>query len=147
MNLNAVLVAAFIPLLLCSCGAVQLATSDGDRQEDYAFGMALAPVLLITGDWPDTRANNFETSAHYMELIRTRHEGKMTSERSRETLNAMSQTFQLQTIKNTHDTQLSELLGPPDKTMVRSGRRIYVYSFNSPEGLEERWLVKDGVAD
>lgn len=130
---------------LCSCGVYQMITTDpNDEEEGLRAAMdIMAPPLLITGDWSDTRAKNFENTSYYTELIRTRNEGKVTPDRSREILAAMDQVFKYTTVKSMTDEQLAKLIGPPDKTIVRSGQTIDVYQVHSPSGIQERWLVKD----
>jgi len=128
---------------LCSCGVYQAATYDGPSDENYVLMEGvLAPPVMITGVWPDTYAKNFGSASYYTGLIRSRNEGRMTPERARDILNAMDQVFHYVPVHTMSEAQLAELLGAPDKKVVLSGRTMYRYQFNSPEGLQGRWLVR-----
>jgi hypothetical protein len=129
---------------LCSCGVYQVVTADPNSDEDgmRAAMILMAPPLLVTGDWPDTSSKNFKPLSYYAELILTRHGGEMTQQRADDILTAMIRLFSDESFKTMPETKLMAMIGPPDKRMVRDGQRIDVYQFQSPRGLEERWLVR-----
>jgi hypothetical protein len=138
-------VLALLVSSLCSCGVYQVVTADpnDDEQGMRAAMILMAPPLLITGDWPSTTDKNFKPPSYYTDLIRERHDGAMTNKRADEVLAAMDRLFHDKKIKAMPEVKTEEMFGPPDKRTVRSGSKIDVYQFQSPRGLQERWLVRE----
>ena len=127
---------------LCSCGAIQLAANynDEEKEEGNAFMMAIAPVLLITGDYPDTKDKNFKSLGYYADEIKGRDAGEMNRRRANEILAAMDRCFADKSVKKLTRQQVENLFGPADEIKIESDRRIYVYKIGGGQ-FGKRWLV------
>jgi hypothetical protein len=158
-------VLALLASTLCSCGVGQvgyaIANPDDDNANLTAAMDIMIPPLMITGDWPgitdkppslpsinidqlrtQDETKYFKPVRYYAELIRTRREGEMTNKRANEVLAAMDRLFRDKKIKTMPEAEIEQMFGPPDKQMMRSWEKVDVYQFQSPRGLQERWLVR-----
>jgi hypothetical protein len=144
MNIKFPALMAVLPLGLCSCGVYQVATArDEDERDSTAVIMAIAPVLLITGDYPDTTANNFKPFSYYAELIRQRNAFVPTTQETNEMLAAMDRCFRMPNVKRMSERELDLNFGPADRKMTHAGSLVYVYEITRAPGRPERWLVHD----
>ena len=97
---------------------------------------------MITGDQPDTKAENFKPLSYYAGLIRARNDEEMTSVRAKEILAAMDRCFGDKDVKKMSVGKAESLFGPPDEKMHRSGWMILVYRIRGGK-YGERWLTLD----
>ncbi len=134
---------AVVPFALCSCGVAQLATESDEDRENSTFMMALAPVLLITGDYPDTTAKNFKPFSYDAGLIRARDSAVPNSKETDEILAAMDRCFRMSSVKRMPETEVYANFGPADQRFIKDGQVIYVYRIQRTKGQPERWLVHE----
>ncbi len=134
-------------LSLCSCGVGEIAHAVANPNDDDANLTAamdiMVPPLLVTGNnWP--KSNELDSPSHYVALIRSRHAGRMTPDRAKETLYAIEEVFRSMPVERMSDTQLDNLLGAPDKKVVHAEHTMYLYQFSGPQGLQGQWLTMIG---